>query len=94
MNQIKAPADTAFMCDGIAWNLQTNLGTVASPGRNRIAGRHGKADPKNVKLGFATRTNVLHFDGHVQGYTRAELPQDGTWWTDATKKVVPKWRAQ
>jgi prepilin-type processing-associated H-X9-DG protein len=94
LNQIKSPADTAFICDGIAWNLQTNLGTVAAPGRNRIAGRHGTSDPKNLKLGFGSRTNVLHFDGHVQSYLRAELPQDGTWWTDATKTAIPKWRAQ
>ena len=92
MNQIKNAADTAFICDGIAWNFQTNLGTAASPGRNRIAARHGKIDPKNAKQS-GSRTNVLHFDGHVQGYGRTELPQDATWWTDATKHTVPKWRA-
>jgi prepilin-type N-terminal cleavage/methylation domain-containing protein/prepilin-type processing-associated H-X9-DG protein len=94
MNQIRNPADTAFMCDGIAWNFQTNLGTAASPGRNRIAGRHGKPDPRNMKQGIGLRTNVLHFDGHVQGYARTELPQDATWWTNPTKNALPKWRAQ
>jgi len=94
MSQIKNAAETALLCDGIAWNLQTNLGTVAAPGKNRIAARHGKPDPKNAKQGIGSRTNVLHFDGHVEGYPRTQLPQDATYWTDPTKNTIPKWRAQ
>jgi prepilin-type processing-associated H-X9-DG protein len=89
MNQIKNPSDTALLCDGIAWNLH---GTMAN-GKSRIAERHGKINSKNVTNSLG-RTNVLHLDGHVQSYLRAELPQDATPWTDPTKNTLPKWRAQ
>jgi prepilin-type N-terminal cleavage/methylation domain-containing protein/prepilin-type processing-associated H-X9-DG protein len=89
VNQIKSPADTALLCDGIAWNLH---GTMAN-GRSRIAERHGKASPNNATKRVG-RTNVLHLDGHVQGYLRAELPQDATAWSDPAKVMLPKWRAQ
>jgi prepilin-type N-terminal cleavage/methylation domain-containing protein/prepilin-type processing-associated H-X9-DG protein len=89
MNQILNPADTVLLCDGIAWNLH---GTMAN-GKSRIAERHGKVSSNNSKTSIG-RTNVLHLDGHVQGYPRAELPQDATPWSDATKMTLPKWRAQ
>jgi prepilin-type N-terminal cleavage/methylation domain-containing protein/prepilin-type processing-associated H-X9-DG protein len=94
VNQIKDAAMTALLCDGIAWNFQTNLGTAAAPGKNRIAARHGKPEPKNAKQGFGSRTNVLHLDGHVEGYARTQLPQDATYWIDALKSAIPKWRAR
>jgi prepilin-type processing-associated H-X9-DG protein len=85
VTSIKAPADTALLFDGIAWNHQ---GAVI-----RVASRHGKVNQATPALRQRTgRTNVLHLDGHVFGYDREGLPQAAAWWTEETKNVVPKWR--
>lgn len=91
LGSIKNSADTALICDGIAWNFQFNL----AANRRRISGRHGNFDSsKPLTTG---RVNVLHCDGHVQGYPRADLPagaqaQAQPFWKD-TSTSIPKWRA-
>jgi len=60
----------AFLFDGAEANWWTNGGARVD---GRIDGtRHGKSDP--TKKGTTGSTNVLFFDGHVESFSRAELP--------------------
>ena len=91
MNNVKDPARTALLCDGIDWNFQTTL----AANRRRISGRHGKINPNNpLKSG---RVNVLLLDGHVKGYDRADLPAGAQaaaqpWWKETAPYSDPKWK--
>jgi len=75
MHQVKRAADTAFFCDGVAWNLWN--GTAQGTGNNspnyvRISGsRHGKFD---VNRPYTTGSvNVAFFDGHVENIPRTDI---------------------
>jgi prepilin-type processing-associated H-X9-DG protein len=81
LSRMKRSAEKVLLFDGVAYNI------FGSPAR--IVSRHGKRDPR--KPTTTGVTNLLFFDGHVEGRDRIDLPQNAAQYTNAPDGR-PLWR--
>jgi prepilin-type N-terminal cleavage/methylation domain-containing protein/prepilin-type processing-associated H-X9-DG protein len=72
INQVRHPAQTVLMCDGLGLHLSNNF-------YYRILNRHGNAKAATPWAMTQTGvTNCLFLDGHVESLARSQLPNYST----------------